>query len=75
VLAQAFILIDVILEEIIKPVNLCYVLSAKTERVQAQVHTTLFDNINTLKNDDKPSIELLYQKLTQAFVASGLYNE
>jgi hypothetical protein len=50
-------------------------LSAKTERVQAQVHTTLFDNINTLKNDDKPSIELLYQKLTQAFVASGLYNE
>jgi hypothetical protein len=56
-------------------VNLCYALSAKTERVQAQVHTTLFDNINSLKNDDKPSIELLYQKLTQAFVASGLYNE
>jgi lipoate-protein ligase A len=73
VLAQAFILIDVILEEIIKPVNLCYALSAKTERVQAQVHTTLFDNINTLKNDDKPSIESLYQKLIQAFVASGLY--
>jgi octanoyl-[GcvH]:protein N-octanoyltransferase len=73
VLAQAFILIDVILEEIIKPVNLCYALSAKTERVQAQVHTTLFDHINPVSDDNKPTVAILYQKLTQAFVASGLY--
>lgn len=68
VLAQAFILIDVLLEEIIKPVNLCYQLSDKTERVKAQVHTTLFEHI-----DEQPTIEQLYQQLTKAFVDSGLY--
>ena len=68
VLAQAFILIDVLLDEIIKPVNLCYQLSDKTERVKAQVHTALFDNIT-----ERPTIEKLYQQLTQAFVDSGLY--
>lgn len=73
VLAQAFILIDVIIEELIKPVNLCYAVSAKTERVQAQVHTTLFDHIKLSTTYNKPSVESLYQKLTQAFVASGLY--
>lgn len=68
VLAQAFILIDVLVEELIKPVNLCYQLSDKTDRVKAQVHTTLFDHIN-----ERPTIEKLYQQLTQAFVDSGLY--
>jgi lipoate-protein ligase A len=68
VLAQAFILIDVLLEEIIKPVNLCYQLSDKTDRVKAQVHTTLFEHIN-----QKPTIDKLYQQLTKAFVDSGLY--
>jgi len=68
VLAQAFILIDVLLDEIIKPVNLCYQLSDKTERVQAQVHTSLFDNIA-----ERPSIDELYQQLTQAFIDSDLY--
>ena len=67
-LAQAFILIDVLLDEIIKPVNLCYQLSDKTERVKAQVHTALFDNIT-----ERPTIEKLYKQLTQAFVESGLY--
>jgi len=68
VLAQAFILIDVLLAEIIKPVNLCYKLSDKNERVKAQVHTTLFDNISA-----RPTMDQLYQQLTQAFVDSGLY--
>lgn len=68
VLAQAFILIDVLLDELIKPVNLCYQLSEKTERVKAQVHTALFDNIT-----ERPTIEKLYQQLTQAFIDSGLY--
>ncbi|KGJ97425.1 hypothetical protein GAB14E_1014 [Colwellia psychrerythraea] len=68
VLAQAFILIDVLLAEMIKPVNLCYKLSDKKERVKAQVHTTLFGNIS-----ERPTIDQLYQQLTQAFVDSGLY--
>jgi lipoate-protein ligase A len=68
VLAQAFILIDVLLAEIIKPVNLCYQLSGKTERVKANVHTTLFEN--SIK---RPSIDELYQQLTQAFLDSNLY--
>jgi lipoate-protein ligase A len=68
VLAQAFIIIDVLVDEIIKPVNLCYQLSNKTERVQAQVHTALFENIT-----ERPTIDQLYQDLTQAFVESGLY--
>lgn len=68
VLAQAFILLDVLLEELIKPVNLCYQLTNKNERVQAQVHTTLFEHIN-----EQPNIDVLYQKISQAFVDSGLY--
>jgi len=68
VLAQAFILIDVLLEEIIKPVNLCYQLSGKTERVKAQVHTSLFEN-----TDERPNIDKLYQSLTKAFIDSELY--
>ncbi len=68
VLAQAFILIDVILEQLIKPVNLCYQLANKSERVKAEVHTTLFKNIN-----ERPSIDELYQLLTQAFIDSKLY--
>ena len=68
VLVQAFILIDVILDEIVKPVNLCYQLSDKTERVKAQVHTALFEHMI-----ERPTIEQLYQQLTQAFVDSGLY--
>lgn len=68
VLAQAFILIDVLLDELIKPVNLCYQLSNKTEPVKAQVHTTLFEHII-----ERPTIEQLYKQLTQAFVDSALY--
>ena len=67
VLAQAFILIDVLLEEIIKPVNLCYALCDKEERVQADVHTTLFANIS-----EKPTIDRLYQQLSSAFVDSNI---
>jgi octanoyl-[GcvH]:protein N-octanoyltransferase len=68
VLAQAFILIDVLLDEIIKPVNLCYQLSNKAERVKAQVHTTFIEHLT-----EQPDIEQLYQQLTQAFVDSALY--
>jgi lipoate-protein ligase A len=69
VLAQAFILIDVLLAEIIRPVNLCYQLCDKTERVKAEVHTGLFEQISK-----RPTIDQLYQQLTQAFVDSALYS-
>jgi len=67
ILAQACILIDAVLEEIIKPINLCYQLCDKKERIKAQAHTTLFEHINT-----RPSVDVLYQQLTQAFVDNGL---
>ncbi|GAA0817588.1 lipoate--protein ligase A [Colwellia asteriadis] len=69
VLAQAFILIDVLLDEIIKPVNLCYHLCGKEERVKANVHTTLFS-----QSKERPSIDSLYQQLTSAFINSKLYD-
>lgn len=68
VLAQAFILIDALLEELIQPVNLCYEICDKAERVQAKVHTCLFEHINT-----QPDIDTIYQKITQAFIKSKLY--
>ena len=68
VLAQAFILIDVLLDEIIKPVNLCYALCDKKERVQANVHTTLFSHIT-----ERPTVDSIYQQLTSAFIDSQLY--
>lgn len=68
VLSQAFILIDVLLSALIEPVNLSYEMCDKKERVQAGVHTTLFEHIT-----ERPSIDELYQQLTQAFIDSGLY--
>lgn len=68
ILAQAFILIDVLLEELIKPVNLCYQLCDKGDPVIASVHTTLFQQTH-----ERPNIDQLYQQLTQAFIDSDLY--
>lgn len=63
VLAQAFILVDALLDALIEPVNLCYQLGEKSERVKANVHTTLADHLTA-----KPTIEALYQGITQAFI-------
>lgn len=63
VLSQAFILIDALLDELIKPVNLCYEICDKTERVKAQVHTCLFDYITV-----RPTLDEIYQKITQEFI-------
>jgi lipoate-protein ligase A len=68
VLAQAFILIDALLDELIQPVNLCYEICDKNERVKAQVHTCLFEHIN-----ERPNIDSIYQKITQSFIKSKLY--
>jgi len=68
VLAQAFILIDALLDDLIKPVNLCYEICDKAERVKSQVHTCLFEHIN-----ERPNIDVIYQKITQAFIKSKLY--
>ena len=65
VLAQAFILIDVLLDELIKPVNLCYEMLGKTPSVKANAHTCLFEHIQ-----ERPSIDTIYQQLTQAFLRS-----
>lgn len=65
VLAQAFILIDVLLDELIKPVNLCYGMLGKTPLVKANAHTCLFEHIQ-----ERPSIDTIYQQLTQAFLRS-----
>ena len=63
VLSQAFILIDALLDELIKPVNLCYEICDKTERVKAQVHTCLFEHIT-----ERPTLDEIYQKITQEFI-------
>ncbi|QUM82078.1 lipoate--protein ligase [Moritella sp. 5] len=63
VLAQAFILIDAQLDELIKPVNLCYGILGKTPLVKASAHTCLFEHIQ-----ERPSIDSIYQQLTQAFL-------
>jgi len=63
VLAQAFILIDVLLDELIKPVNLCYGILSKTPLVRASAHTCLFEHIQ-----ERPSIDTIYQQLTKAFL-------
>jgi len=63
VLSQAFILIDALLDELIKPVNLCYEICEKTEHVKAQVHTCLFEHIT-----ERPTLDEIYQKITQEFI-------
>lgn len=69
VLAQAFILIDVLLEQLVQPVNLCYQQCGKSELVKAKVHTSLFEHMS-----ERPTIDTLYQSLIDAFVESQLYS-
>lgn len=63
VLVQACILIDAIMEALIKPVNLCYQHNDNNEVIKAQVHTCLFEHI-----EDRPTTEQLYQSLMSAFL-------
>ena len=62
VLAQACILINVDVPCLIEPVNLCYRQHQQTERVKAEVHTTLFNHI-----DHAPTLSELYQALINSF--------
>lgn len=68
VLAQACILIDTLLEQLVEPVNVCYEHHGDTHRVRADVHTALFENM-----DERPSTEALFLALQRAFITSGLY--
>ena len=68
VLAQACILIDADMTQLVSPVNQCYQDCGHEERVKADVHTCLFEHLT-----EKPSIDELYQALTQAFIDSKLY--
>ncbi|MGR5299523.1 lipoate--protein ligase family protein [Vibrio alfacsensis] len=63
VLSQACILIDVDVEKIVKPVQLCNHLCGYNDDIRGNVHTPLFDHI-----EERPSVDTLFQKLTQAFL-------
>ena len=69
VLAQACILIDGDLPQLVAPVNKCYQLSQQEGSIKADVHTCLYDCTNTTF-----TTEQLYQKLVQAFIDSKLYS-
>ncbi len=62
VLAQACILINASMDELIAPVNLCYQLHQQHEQVLANVHTCLFEHTN-----QRPDTSQLYQTLIQCF--------
>lgn len=68
VLAQACILVDENLEQIIEPVNLINEMHGLQDKVLASSHTTLFEHIAI-----KPNTDQLYNRLLQAFVDSELY--
>lgn len=63
VLAQACILIDVNPEQLVAPVNLCYLQHQQQEQVRAEAHTCLFAH-----SEQRPNINDLYQILLQCFV-------
>ncbi|MBQ4861606.1 lipoate--protein ligase [Pseudoalteromonas sp. MMG013] len=69
VLAQACILIDALMEELVKPVNLCYTHCGYQELIKADVHTSLFEHI-----DERLNVDMLFSKLQQAFIDSQLYS-
>ncbi|CAE6917508.1 Lipoate-protein ligase A [Vibrio sp. B1REV9] len=63
ILAQACILIDANVEEIVQPVQLCNRLSNHDTDIRGEVHTPLFDHIK-----ERPTVDTLFQQLTQAFL-------
>ncbi len=63
VLVQACILIDVAIEELIYPINVCYELNQHDERIKPEVHTCLAQHLTTV-----PTTEELYSGLVKAFM-------
>ncbi|NUY55824.1 lipoate--protein ligase [Salinivibrio sp. EAGSL] len=63
-LAQACLLIDADCQHIVAPVSLCNRLCGHSDRIEAEVHTPLAAHL-----DELPTIEQLFQLLTQAFMA------
>lgn len=63
VLSQACIIIDVDVDEVVKPVQLCNQLCGYTADIRGNVHTPLFDHIV-----ERPVVDSLFQQLTSAFV-------
>lgn len=63
VLSQACILIDADVEKIVEPVKMCNRVCGRDDDIQGNVHTPLFDHI-----EQKPSVDALFQLLTQAFL-------
>ncbi|MHC6527418.1 lipoate--protein ligase family protein [Vibrio proteolyticus] len=64
VLAQACILLQANLEQIVEPIRVCNRLSGQTADILADVHTPLFDHLS-----DHPSVDSLYQGITDAFLS------
>ncbi|WP_394182009.1 biotin/lipoate A/B protein ligase family protein [Marinomonas posidonica] len=63
ILAQACILVNASLEQLIKPINLSNKMNQIDDPIKADAHTCLADHLDPL-----PSIQELYQGLIQAFV-------
>jgi lipoate-protein ligase A len=68
VLAQACVLIDAAVDELVAPVNQINALHGYDANIRANAHTCLSEHVEAL-----PSTDVLYSKLTQAFIYSGLY--
>ncbi|KJY80380.1 lipoate--protein ligase family protein [Vibrio nigripulchritudo] len=66
VLSQACILIDAVMDEIVQPVNLCNQLCGHSDKIEAGVHTSLFEHLESNSNTDT-----LFQRLTEAFLNYG----
>ncbi|ADZ92639.1 lipoate--protein ligase family protein [Marinomonas mediterranea] len=63
ILAQACILVDVSLEQLVHPVNLFNQFNQMNDRIKADAHTCIADQLETV-----PAIDTLYRGLIQAFV-------
>ena len=63
ILAQACILINVDISELLVPVHTCYEFNHSQERFSADVHSSLFEHIQL-----RPTTDQLYQKISQAFI-------
>ncbi|MBD5771296.1 lipoate--protein ligase family protein [Marinomonas colpomeniae] len=63
VLVQACILIDVVIEELIYPINVCYELNQNDGRIKPEVHTCLAQHLKIV-----PTTEELYSGLVKAFM-------
>ena len=68
ILAQACLLVNVNINELLIPVHTCYAMNNDPQRFRADVHSSLFEHLSNLPNTDT-----LYQKISQAFINYSPY--